>query len=280
MADSILRASTELDSLIPEVWSRKFYDALLENLPFSSIISKDYEGEIQGLGDTVRINSIPEFDVADELAEDGRADAASVTVTQQSLTINKRFVRDFIITSLAQIQSIPAMDKLRDLAIYSIQKKINNYIVSIIVPNAATPDHAIAYDSGTTLALADLLEAKELLDAQDVPSPDRHSVLGAAQVNDIFNITGFTSSDFLVSGAPLSSGQLPSALLGFMPHFASGVGTTSYHFHSSFMTMAAQKGMSVNMYDLGVDGKRAMRVNVDWLGGFKQLDGLRVVSLT
>lgn len=279
MADSILKASTELDALVPEVWSRKYYDALLENLPFSSVISKDYEGEIQGLGDTVRINSIPEFDVADTLAEDARADAASVTVTQQSLVINKRFVRDFIVTSLAQIQSIPAMDKLRDLAIYSIQKAINNYIVSIIIPSASAPDHSIAYDSGTTMALADLLEAKELLDAQDVPSPDRHLVMGSAQVNDIFNITGFTSSDFLVAGAPLASGQLPMALLGFMPHFASGVGNTSYLFHSSFFTMATQKGMSVSMYDLGVDGKRAMRVNVDTLAGFKQLDNLRVVTL-
>ena len=44
--------------------------------------------------------------------------------------------------------------------------------------------------------------------------------------------------------------------------------------------MAAQKGIDVKEYDLGVDGKRAMRVNVDWLGGFKQLDGLRVVTIS
>ncbi len=43
--------------------------------------------------------------------------------------------------------------------------------------------------------------------------------------------------------------------------------------------MAAQKGLSISEYDLGVDGKRAMRVNVDWLGGFKQLDNLRLVTI-
>lgn len=280
MADALMRASTELDAIVPEVWSSKFYDVLLENLPFASLISKDYEGEVGNLGDTVRIPSMPEFDEASELAEDGRSDAQAVTVTSQSLVINKRYVKDFIITNLAQVQSIPHMDKVRDLAIFSIQKKIQSAIIALIVPNAATPDHAIAYDSGTTLALADILEAKELKDAQDVPTANRHMVLGSAQVNDLFNITGFMSSDFISAGSPLQSGELPSSLLGYMPHFASGAGNVAYLFHSSFFTMAAQRGMSVSMYDLGVDGKRAMRVNVDWLGGFRQLDGLRVVTLS
>jgi hypothetical protein len=124
-----------------------------------------------------------------------------------------------------------------------------------------------------------MLEVKELLDNQDVPMSDRHFVVGAAQLNDIFNITGFTSSDFLTSGAPLATGQLPASLLGFMPHFTSVVGNTSYWFHSSFFTMAAQQALNLNEYDLGVDGKRATRINCDVLMGFKQLDNTRVVTL-
>lgn len=280
MADQIMRAGTELSAIVPEVWSQRFYDVLLQSNPFESLISKDYEGEIQDLGDTVRISTVPEFDDAEELAEDGRNDADAVTVTQQNLVINKRIVKDFIVTSRAQIQSLPHMDKLRDMAIFSIQKKIQALIISLTIPNAAAPDHSIAYDAGTTLALADLLEGKELLDAQDVPQGDRSMVVGSAQLNDIFNITGFTSSDFLVSGAPLQTGQLPDALLGFNPNFTTAAGNTTFLFHKAYFTMAAQKGIDVKEYDLGVDGKRAMRVNVDWLGGFKQLDGLRVVTIS
>lgn len=280
MADEIMRAGTELSAIVPEIWSRRFYDVLLQSNPFESLISKDYEGEIQALGDTVRISTVPEFDEAQELQEDERADAEAVTVTQQNLVINKRLYKDFIVTNRAQLQSLPHMDKLRDLAIFSIQKKIQSLIISLTVPNAATPDHSISYDSGTTLALADLLEGKELLDAQDVPQSDRHMVVGSAQLNDIFNITGFTSSDFLVSGAPLQTGELPSALLGFNPNFTTAAGNVTYLFHRSYFTIAAQQGMNVSQFDLGVDGKRAMRVNVDWLGGFKQLDGLRVVTIS
>jgi hypothetical protein len=280
MADQVMRAGTELSVIVPELWSQRFYDVLLQENPFQSLISKDWEGEIQDLGDTVRISTVPEFDEAVELEEDQRSDADAVTVTQQNLIINKRLVKDFIVTNRAQIQSLPHMDKLRDLAIFSIQKKIQSLIISLTVPSAAAPDHSISYDSGTTLALADLLEGKELLDDQDVPMSDRHMVVGSAQLNDIFNITGFTSSDFLVSGAPLVTGQLPDALLGFNPNFTTAAGNVTYLFHRSYFAMASQKGIDVMQYDLGVDGKRAVRVNVDWLGGFKQLDDTRVVTIS
>jgi len=86
------------------------------------------------------------------------------------------------------------MDKLRELAVYSINKKIQSKIIALTVPSASTPDHQISYDSGTTLALADLLEGKTLLDAQDVPQSDRHMVVGASQLNDVFNITGLNAA--------------------------------------------------------------------------------------
>ena len=278
--DEIISAGTNLSAIVPEVWSANYYDVLLADLAFSSVISTDWQGEIADLGDTVNISSFPEFDEGEELAEDERSDAKAITVSGLQLIINKRVVKDFIVSKRAIIQSLSHMDKLRQMAIYSILKKIERTIIETIVPNAATPDHSIAYDSGTTLALADILEAKELLDAQNVPAADRHIVMGSAQINDLFNLVGFMSSDFAMTGGGLQSGQVPTQLLGFMPHFTTLVGNVTHLFHKSFMTMASQQGMDVKEYDLGVDGKRATRVNLDVLYGLKQLDGLRVVTLT
>ena len=278
--DQIMTKETEVSVLVPAVWSSRYYDVLLAELPFNSLISKDYEGEIQALGDRVKISTVPEFGDAEIIGEADKADASAVTVTQQELLINKHIVKDFMVTQRALLQSIPFVEKLKEMAVYAINKKIQSEIISLIVPNAAAPDHSIAYDSGTTLALADLLEGKELLDNQNVPMSDRHMVVGAAQLNDIFNITGFTSSDFVASGAPLQSGQLPAQLLGFMPHFTTVVSNTTYLFHGSFMTMAAQKGMSVAEYAQDSTGLRATRVNCDTLIGIKQLDGLRVVTIS
>lgn len=279
MSDSVERASTELSVLVPELWSSKYYDVLLAELPMADTVSRDYEGEIQALGDTVNVSQFPEFGDAVELAEDQRNDAGAITVSQIQLIINKRVAQDFIITKMALLQSLPAMQKLQELAIYSILKKIQALIVAAVVPSASAPDHTLAYTSGTTLALADALAAKELLDNQDVSMAGRHLCFGAAQMNDIFNITGFTSTDFGVSNAPLINGGLPSQIVGFMPHFSSLFGNTSYWYHSSFMQIAAQQGMNVSQYDLGVDGKRAMRVNCDTLLGIKQFDNQRVVTI-
>jgi hypothetical protein len=281
MADDLMTSDANLSVIIPEVWSQRYYDVLLADLPFNSIISTDYEGDINDLGDRVNIASFPEFDEGEELAEDARSDAKAITVTSQALVINKRVVKDFIVTKKALLQSLPAMDKLRELAVYSILRKIQATIIATIVPSAAAPDHTGAYTAGTTLALADILVAKEALDTQNVPTGDRHMVLGAAQTNDIFNITGFQSSDFLTSGqGGMNTGKVPPMLLGFMPHFTTVAGNVAYFFHRSFMTMASQQGMDVREYDLGVDGKRATRVNLDTLYGLKQLDNLRVFTLT
>lgn len=236
--------------------------------------------EIQAVGDTVKISSFPEFNSGDIIAEGAVADAESVTVTQQSLVIDSRIVKDFILTNRAMLQSLPAMDKLQELAVFAINKKIQAEIIAKTIPSASAPDHQIAYDTSTTLVLADVLEVKELLDAADVPMSDRHGVMGSAQLNDVFNITGFTSSDFLVSGAPVQTGELPAALVGFMPHFTTAVGNTSYWFHRSYFTMASQQGVNISVYDLGAEGRRAARVNVDVLCGFKQQDDERVTTLS
>jgi len=279
MVNAFHRASTEVSAIVPEIWSQNYYDTLLADLPFNSLISRDYESDIANLGDTVNIPTVPEFNEGTELPEADAADAEAVTVTTQALVINKRIVKDFIITNQAQLQSIPFVDKLKELAIYSIQKKIQSLIISLTVPSAA-PDHTLASVSAGVFALADILAMKELLDNQNVPMSDRHMVLGAGPLNDIFNITGFTSSDFVASGSPLQSGQLPAQLVGFMPHFTTVVGATVYAFHSSYFGIAAQQGMNTSEYDLGVQGIRATRVNNDTLMGFKQLSDKRVVTLT
>ena len=280
MADSIHSAASELSAIVPEVWSARTYEVLKNRLIFRGSINEDYTGDISDLGDTVNIHSIPEFAEANELAEGARNDADSVTVSNQQLVINKRVVKDFILTKKAMVQSIDKMDKLREHAAFSIMKKMDSTIISTISPSTSAPDHDIAFDSVTTLALADILEAKELLDTANVAIEGRQMRCGSAQFNDIFNITGYTSSDFVPAGSPLSSGMIGFPLAGFEMDWSNQLGNVAYLFHPSFLTLAVQEQMQTAVYDLGVDGKRATRVNCDLLYGLKQLDSSRVVKLS
>jgi hypothetical protein len=278
-ADQAMRASTEFDAITPELWSAAFYPTLLESLPFNGSVARDYEGEIKALGDTVRIPNVPQFDLADEILENESASADSVTVTTQSLVINKQLVKDYIITKRAAAQSIDAGNQLRDLAMHSILKKMQLIIIAEIAPSSSAPDHTLAYGSGTTLALADILAAKELLDASDVEESGRTLICGAAQQNDMFNITGFVSRDFIPGGSPLTEGAIRTPVMGFNFKWTSEVGNTSYFFHPIFLQMAVQQLPEVTVHDLGSDGTRAKRVNVDVLFGVKQCSNLRVVTV-
>jgi hypothetical protein len=59
--DQIIGTDSAVSLIVPQVWSRRYYDVLLAELPFASLISTDYEGEISNLGDTVKISTVPEF---------------------------------------------------------------------------------------------------------------------------------------------------------------------------------------------------------------------------
>lgn len=269
---------TEMAAAIPEVWSSKFYDVLLAQLPMNSSVARDYEGEIANLGDQVNVTQVPEFDDASELPEGAKNDAEGVTLSSIALIVNKMLVKDFMITKRSMIQSIDVMNKLRDLAIYSIAKKMQSNIFNDIVPSVS-PDHTLSYTTGTTLALADILAAKELLDAADVPAAGRTMIVGAAQFNDIFLITGFQSSDFVSNANGLSSGQVNMPLLGFDFKWTTEAGAVSRFFQNSFYQIAVQQVPVVEVFNRGVDGERAIRVNVTALYGQKQFDSKRVVSV-
>lgn len=280
MADKIHSVGTEFDGITPEVWSASFFPTLLEKLPFVDSVARDYESEIQGLGDTININTFPQFGLAEELTEGQRSDADSITPTKSQLVINKRVVKDYILTKKALQQSIDAGDRLRELAMHSIIKKMQAIIIAEITPSASAPDHQISYDSATTLALADILEAKELLDTQDVEDIGRVAILDAPQKNDLFNITGFTSRDFIPDGSPLAQGDISTPVLGFTIRSTTEASNVAYFFHPIFLQMAVQQEPEVGVYDLGVDGKRGRRVNMDVLFGVKQVSDLRVVTVS
>lgn len=276
--DQIMTAATEVAALIPEMWSSAFYPTLKEKLPFIGSVSEDYSGDISALGDTVNVSSFPQFGAAEEISEGDANPADKLTVAGTQLVINKQVAKDYILTKKALAQMIDAGPVLRDLALHAILKKMQQIIIADVVPSTA-PDHSIAYDSRTTLGLADVLEAKELMDNSDVEEEGRVMILGAAQANDLFNITGLTSRDFNTGESPLTSGAINAPVLGFDVRMTTAAGNVAYLFHPLFMQMAVQQNPEVEVLSLGADGKRATRVNMDVLFGIKQMSDLRIVTI-
>lgn len=279
MADQLMSAASELSVLVPELWSKKFYPTLKERLPMIECVAHDYEGDIQALGDTVNITKFPQFDAAEDLAETAAADAEALTATQSQLVINHQYVKDYIVTLKGEVQAMDAAQHIGDLAVFAIMKKMHSGMLTAIVPSSSSPDHQISFSSGTTLALADLLAIKDLLDLQDVEEAGRKIVGGVAQQNDLLNVTTFTSADY-VGGEVIASGKPGKTLLGFDMNWTSEAGNTVYGFHPLFMQAAVQRAPKVGVYDLGGEGKRATRFNFTVLCGEVQVDNLRVVKVS
>jgi len=80
--------------------------------------------------------------------------------------------------------------------------------------NVALPAGQIIAESGTAaLTLAKILEAKRILDANEVESEDRYFVCGARQLEDLLGVTQITSADYN-SVKALVNGEIDT-FLGF-----------------------------------------------------------------
>jgi len=278
MADVFHTGTVHLTAIRPEIWAASFEQTLKEALPFNDLIARDYQGTISALGDIVNISLFPQFAAATVMAnEDDHQDAAAITVSTVQLNINKMIVQDFVVTDKAKIQTLEHANMLKDLAFFSIMKEMQAQIIAIIAPAVA---NAISYDVGTTLALADLLEAKELLDTGLVPLEGRKLVLDMPQLNDLWGITGFLSRDYIPTGSPLTTGQMPQTILGSELRATTEASAVTYNFHPSFAQVAVQKALGVEVFNLGVTGYRGVRTNCSLLMGTVQVYDDRVVSIS
>ena len=279
MADQVISSDGLFTAIVPEIWSATYQTNLRATTPFLSLIASDYEGEISSLGDTVRIPTMADGAVANDLTEGAAGDASTVTVSTTSLVVNTMLYKDFIITDKAQLQSIDSMSMLQDNAIFAIQHKFHQNIIAAIVPSAASPDHTIGYDSSTTLGDADLLEVLDLEKAANWQG-QKYFVTGGAQYNDIVGLDKFANKDTNDGSAPSVTGVITSNIYGHGFMQSGDCGTTTSAFMPSFMQSAVQKSIQIEVVRQGADGKRSWRVNVDNLVGIVQVNNTRVITLS
>lgn len=276
--DEQMTVDTEFSAVVPEIWSASWFPTLYERLPWNASVGRDYENAIQALGDTVNITIFPQFPEARDLPEGARNDAQKISLQNAQLLINKQTVQDFIVTARSERQGMDVQQKLMELAFFSIMKKMQKNIQATIAPSVASPDHVVPYASGTTLGLTDWIEVKGLLDGQNVSEFGRKAILDSEQLNNLFNISGFMSRDFVPSSQAMQTGAITTPVLGFEVAWTTMADGVSTFFSPEFLQIAVQENPVPKLYDLGGDGQRAKRVNMTVLYGIKQVDSVRVVQ--
>lgn len=126
-------------NFIPQIWSARLLDHLDKTHVYSSLMNRDYEGEIRAYGDTVRINQISDITISDYTGADFTGAPEELDSTQQSLAIDQAKYFNFQIKDLDNAQSNPKlMDAAMQRAAYGMNDKIDTYLATLLVAGCAT----------------------------------------------------------------------------------------------------------------------------------------------
>ena len=107
-----------LSNFIPSVWSARLLENLNDAHVFANVVNRDYEGEISGLGDTVKINSIGRVTIGDYTKNTDISAAETLSDAQTTLLIDKAKYFNFQVDDIDAVQTKPkVMDAaMRDAA--------------------------------------------------------------------------------------------------------------------------------------------------------------------
>ena len=89
-----------------------------------------------------------------------------------------------------------------------------NIYTALINVSTSSPDHAVTLDTSDTLSLADITNARRLLNKQFVPKTDRFLAINSDQEADILNLENFLHADKYGDRMPLMNGEI-GRILGF-----------------------------------------------------------------
>ena len=122
-----------VNNFIPEVWSAALQEPLYKNLVFANLANHDYEGEISGMGDTVRISEIGDILISTYTKNSTTAlTIQELTDAQQILNIDQALYFNFFIDDVDQAQTkINIMPKAMERAGYNLKDAIDQRIATI-----------------------------------------------------------------------------------------------------------------------------------------------------
>ncbi|MCU0261433.1 MAG: hypothetical protein MUE78_10470 [Ilumatobacteraceae bacterium] len=171
-----------ITQFIPEVWAAQLLSSLKKSLVYAgpSVVNRDYEGDITGQGDTVRIVSISRPTVASYTKDSTTITPETLTDAQRSLLIDqaKYFAFEVDDIDMRQARNGGALlAEAADEAAYALADTAGQYVASLYT--GASAGNQIGTVSVTTAALAytQLRRLKVKLDEANVPQSGRWVVV-------------------------------------------------------------------------------------------------------
>lgn len=265
--------TAQYSNIIPELWSKDFYDELRPQLGIAALVENRYEGLIKSWGDTVKVQTFETPGRAQILNSDNEAYSVQVpVVSNQDLVIDKSSVWATEVTDWAKYQSNPRQqEEIRKMGAHEVARSVDEKIIATIAAGSS--------QSGiTAMTKALFAQAGRVLDVANVPNDgSRIALCDPYYYEDLVGVNELLSRDYIPSSSVLMSGQVRDPIYGFKLHVSNLLPQNNcYFFHKSFMQVAVQKGAEYKEMDLEASTNvPSMRVRIKNLFGLKQFDGNR-----
>lgn len=172
-----------LNNFIPTIWSARILAALEKSLVFgqSNVVNRDYEGEIQQAGDSVKINSIGDITIKDYVKNTDIDSPEELNDASTSLNITQSKYFNFAVDDVDKAQAKPSvMEEAMKRAGFGLRDKADQFLashyVNVPVANMLGDDTTPIVPTATT-AYEKLVDLGILLDEANVPNEQRFCVV-------------------------------------------------------------------------------------------------------
>ena len=158
-----------LNYFIPTVWSETLYRALDKEYVAVKNCSRDYEGDIKNVGDTVNILGVSPITVFDYTRNTNMAPPSQLTDTERVLVIDRAKAFNFAVDDVDRAQALPnLMKEAMRLAASALADEADKYVFSLYENVAAA--NTKTFSGLTSSGVVDmLLEVRQKLLEQNVP---------------------------------------------------------------------------------------------------------------
>ncbi len=212
----------------------------------------DYSMEL-GAGaksfEVVRYDSL----TAEDKAENSALTAQALTAATDSIPLNKHKA------SLVNLEDIAAIQSVQDIPFQVIQRIASSIVDALegeaytvlAGASASAPDHIIPYATPSTLAKADILQARRLLATQNVPMDDGNLFMAIHpnQEEDLLDIANFVQADQYGNPNGVQNGLI-GRVFGFNVVMSTKVtANTSLFYHRTHAGYAMQQDIVFKTQD-------------------------------
>ncbi|KJD42419.1 P22 phage major capsid protein family protein [Paenibacillus terrae] len=172
-----------VQNFIPTIWSARLNESLKKNLVYGNVVNTDYEGEIQGQGSTVKINSIGAVTIGNYDKVAGIGSPQELDATQKTLVIDQAKYFNFQVDDVDAAQAnVNLLDGGIVEASYGLANVVDQYLAGFYTEVKA--ENTMGNDTTPMVPSKDtaydlLIDLGVILDENNVPESERFVVVPA-----------------------------------------------------------------------------------------------------